>query len=631
MDSAASTCIPNASATQVTASICRIQSGREAFQRLLTVIGEVAVASMIRTLPPTDQHGVALGSIMREQRDAVASKPVLPSVTPRAEHLKLHVSSCMGREDLSPLIELDLAISAQSIAGLLSKVAFAMSCLGGRARSCAYGHCLTDPTCFSTYEALKEEIYLPTYPSTVEAATTLAMQEEFSLRLAKRHVNVSRPQRPLVKQKFLGPMDHSNAAANGQQLNYDASIADTSAITHASVRRPYTQVVVDATMAGIVANTQKTPVGVGRPTRSAVTRVYNGHAGMEAVAPSERDSHCNVQDDKSNLVILKVMTKSERAGSLRLLVDSGASSNFVRHQSLPLLDFEEVKIPRRRLELRLVTGAVVKTEKRVIWSRFSYKHWVFLEAFIVLVMGDKLWCWACRDLHGMTQRSTGKSVRSYGSGVTTRQRAMVLSVWHMHHVVHSNLLNRQRLAPLSPVVARQGRELQLETLLVALVFLDWDQTLRRKFVVKRRGDNSASNPGVDTTSISTSRGDFAERRRGDKDASTPVVDAASSADGYNRPAPKKLASCPERAQAGLDDSRPRIESAGDTNEDLSTAGSGHKTSVAEFHKKQKCKRLKLRKPRSRTEASQQMSAGQTKEPTIDVETLNILTRTYTEI
>ncbi|KAE9278581.1 hypothetical protein PF008_g28584 [Phytophthora fragariae] len=33
-----------------------------------------------------------------------------------------------------------------------------MSCLGGRARSWAYGRRLTDPTCFSTYEVFKEEL-----------------------------------------------------------------------------------------------------------------------------------------------------------------------------------------------------------------------------------------------------------------------------------------------------------------------------------------------------------------------------------------------------------------------------------------------------------------------------------------
>ncbi|KAG3137634.1 hypothetical protein PC128_g25718 [Phytophthora cactorum] len=33
-----------------------------------------------------------------------------------------------------------------------------MSCLGGRARSWAYGHQLTDATCFGTYAEFKEEL-----------------------------------------------------------------------------------------------------------------------------------------------------------------------------------------------------------------------------------------------------------------------------------------------------------------------------------------------------------------------------------------------------------------------------------------------------------------------------------------
>ncbi|OWZ14579.1 reverse transcriptase [Phytophthora megakarya] len=84
---------------------------------------------------------------------------------------------------------------------------------------------------------------------------------------------------------------------------------------------------------------------------------------------------------------MKSMTK--RADSLRVFVDLGASNNFVRQQSLPLLDFEEKHRPRSQLEVRLATGAIVKTEKRVIRALFSYKHRVFVEELLVLDLDDK--------------------------------------------------------------------------------------------------------------------------------------------------------------------------------------------------------------------------------------------------
>ncbi|KAK1939048.1 hypothetical protein P3T76_009123 [Phytophthora citrophthora] len=46
----------------------------------------------------------------------------------------------------------------------MSKVAFAMSCLGGRARSWVYGRRLSDPTFLSTYEVFKEELKLTFEP-----------------------------------------------------------------------------------------------------------------------------------------------------------------------------------------------------------------------------------------------------------------------------------------------------------------------------------------------------------------------------------------------------------------------------------------------------------------------------------
>ncbi|GMF47087.1 unnamed protein product [Phytophthora fragariaefolia] len=80
--------------------------------------------------------------------------------TPRVESLKLHMNRYIGREGeplLRWLVEVDTAIPARRIVDPLSKVAFAMSCLGGRATGCTYGRRLTDPMCFSTYAVFKEE------------------------------------------------------------------------------------------------------------------------------------------------------------------------------------------------------------------------------------------------------------------------------------------------------------------------------------------------------------------------------------------------------------------------------------------------------------------------------------------
>ncbi|GMF25726.1 unnamed protein product [Phytophthora fragariaefolia] len=163
LDTNMSTCSPNTPATHVAREDCpRLADPEwEALQRLSTVIGEAAVATMLRTLSPTEQHGVALGFIMKEQRDVAVRATVSTPSTPRVESLKLHVNSYVGREGESLLrwfVEVDTAITARRIVDPLSKVAFVMSCRAGRARSWAYGCRLTDPTCFSTYEVFKEEL-----------------------------------------------------------------------------------------------------------------------------------------------------------------------------------------------------------------------------------------------------------------------------------------------------------------------------------------------------------------------------------------------------------------------------------------------------------------------------------------
>ncbi|KAG4042370.1 hypothetical protein PC123_g22135 [Phytophthora cactorum] len=230
----------------------------EALQRLATVMGEAAVATMLRTLSPTEQHGLALGFIVKEQRDAAAATTTTASSGTTAR--------VQSREQLSRRIFDDP-----------SKVAFAMSCLGGRARSWAYGRRLTDATCFGTYAEFKEELrqafeppknehhvhayaqrarYLVSnivtnpmdeatkvvtfmkglrdgpvktylfreYPSTLEAGITLAMLEEFCLRQAKFHVNVPTMARPVIRTGGPEPMDLSNATTAGHQHRNNSSV-----------------------------------------------------------------------------------------------------------------------------------------------------------------------------------------------------------------------------------------------------------------------------------------------------------------------------------------------------------------------------------------------------------------------
>ncbi|KAG2873351.1 hypothetical protein PC114_g25906 [Phytophthora cactorum] len=119
-----------------------------------------------------------------------------------------------------------------------------------------------------------------------------------------------------------------------------------------SAHRLCTRPGADVAMPSIAAINKKRaePAGAGHPTGSAVTRVYNGHATLKTAAPSER---------------------------------------LALQQSLPKLNFEDVDTPRSVLEVRLATGATVRTEKRVVRVCFSYNHRMFVENLIVLDLDDK--------------------------------------------------------------------------------------------------------------------------------------------------------------------------------------------------------------------------------------------------
>ncbi|GMF45616.1 unnamed protein product [Phytophthora fragariaefolia] len=100
VDTNTSTGSPNAATTHVAREDCPHLADPEwkALQRLATIIGEAAVATMYRTLSLTEQHGVALGLIVTEQREGAARATMSTPSTPRVEPLKLHVNRYVGRE-----------------------------------------------------------------------------------------------------------------------------------------------------------------------------------------------------------------------------------------------------------------------------------------------------------------------------------------------------------------------------------------------------------------------------------------------------------------------------------------------------------------------------------------------------
>uniref|UniRef100_H3HAG7 Reverse transcriptase domain-containing protein n=1 Tax=Phytophthora ramorum TaxID=164328 RepID=H3HAG7_PHYRM len=353
------------------------------------------------------------------------------------------------------------------------------------------------------------------------------------------------------------------------------------------------------------------PAGAGRPAGDAVERVDIGHAALKIAAPSESQSHCKKPDDKPNLVILK---------------------------SLPRLDFEEVKTPRSLLEVRLATGVVVRTEKRIVRVRFSYQEKEFVDELIVLELDDKFdmvlgMPWLAR--HDPVIDWTKRTIVRFGSSSSSSatERDGPVGAAHAPRGACGPPPETARNAAVSdhpkrtPTTARVvGRRCEPNQ----QGLIQSDSRGSRSV----RGDAVVSTGNVDTQLVERHS---AVRRSGKEGASALGADAASSADGCKRPAPEMLASSRAaglhdeevRDQAGLERVRPRVKPAGEYKEQLSTVGPGQEeTRGAGFRtRSERRKRAKLRKSRSGTETLQAVSAGQTQELETTVETLSVLTRT----
>ncbi|OWY95377.1 LOW QUALITY PROTEIN: hypothetical protein PHMEG_00034633 [Phytophthora megakarya] len=119
------------------------------------------------------------------------------------------------------------------------------------------------------------------YPSTLEAAITLAMQEKFSLRQAKLYVNVPLPPEPAaevadeVQNQWTFQVQLLRDSW-GREPTCDASGAETSDIMHASVRHQYTRSKVDVAIQGIVTVVKCDRNLARRATAAARSRERDG-------------------------------------------------------------------------------------------------------------------------------------------------------------------------------------------------------------------------------------------------------------------------------------------------------------------------------------------------------------------
>ncbi|OWY93034.1 hypothetical protein PHMEG_00037715 [Phytophthora megakarya] len=234
---------PSTSATHVARTDCPhlADPDWEALQRLSTDIGEEAVATMPRTLSPTEQQGVALGYIMREQHEVAAAKPVSPGETSRwADKRRLTDPTCFStyeyfKEELKLALEpsqneyraraefSDLQQGNQDVHAYAQQAQYLVS------------NVVTDPMDEATkvvtfMEGLRDgpvKTYLfREYLSTLETVITRVLsklrlpspcKKKFSLRQVKLHTNVSLPPRPAAKTEGPEPMDLSYASAVGRQ------------------------------------------------------------------------------------------------------------------------------------------------------------------------------------------------------------------------------------------------------------------------------------------------------------------------------------------------------------------------------------------------------------------------------
>ncbi len=102
-----------------------------------------------------------------------------------------------------------------------------------------------------------------------------------------------------------------------------------------------------------------------------------------------RGARFTTRSNESPLIALNLFVEG-RATPLRVLVDSGASENFIRSRSLSdSLNYKEKRCSPSRLLVRLATGATVELDKRTVQLSYTCEGRESDDEFIVLDLVKK--------------------------------------------------------------------------------------------------------------------------------------------------------------------------------------------------------------------------------------------------